>query len=299
MLAVHNGYGRLRVESLIPGSFVFDVLKEQQVEGLFLLAINGIEIRTLTDVTAILDDVYNRPKPATHLLVTGFTFLFGKLDSSVSNIDQLSSEQHYHAISRSVFSLCLDAITDDDDDPSMIHNDLACLFLDMDDVDPTFIAEIWSILQTTTNPTCPRSFKTALKEPVHRGKWIAAFYQHLDSCYALGTYGPPKLPPADATVLPAVVVLKIVLNQLKQAAARKIRICVNGGLQIQGQDYDESYAHTILSQSLKIIIAVACCLSWMLYHFDIHNAFQSTPDKGDINGNHSWLQISTIWIDYI
>jgi hypothetical protein len=85
-------------------------------------------------------------------------------------------------------------------------------------------------------------------------------------------------------VLPAVVVLKLVLNQLKQAAAHKIRVCVNGGLQIQGKDYDESsYAHTILSQSLKIIVAVGCCLAWLLFHFDIHNAFQSTPDDGNIH----------------
>jgi hypothetical protein len=47
-------------------------------------------------------------------------------------------------------------------------------------------------------------------------------------------------------VLPAVVVLKLVLNQLKQAAAYKICVCVNGSLQIKGKDYDESYAHTIL-----------------------------------------------------
>jgi hypothetical protein len=80
-----------------------------------------------------------------------------------------------------MFSLCLDALAKDDDDPSTISNDLACLFLDMEDVDLTFITEIWSILQTTTYPTCPQSFKTALKEPVHHGKWIATFYQHLDS----------------------------------------------------------------------------------------------------------------------
>jgi hypothetical protein len=35
------------------------------------------------------------------------------------------------------------------------------------------------------------------------------------------------------------------------------------------------------------------------YHFNIHNAFQSTPDTGDINGNCSWLQINNMWLDYI
>jgi hypothetical protein len=46
MLNIHHGYGRLRVESIIPGSFVFDLLQNKHVEGLFLLAINGIDIRT-------------------------------------------------------------------------------------------------------------------------------------------------------------------------------------------------------------------------------------------------------------
>jgi hypothetical protein len=243
----------------------------KRVKGLFLLAINGIELRSLTDITAILDDVFNRPDPMTHSLMTGFTFLFGKLDASETHVDQMPSKEHYHAVSRSVFSLCLEAVADDDDDKS-IMNDLACLFLDMETVDPDFVAEIWSILQSASDPKCPRSFSAAIREPVHRGKWIAAFYKHLDSCYALGTNGCPKIPPAEATVLPVVVVLKLVLNQLKQAAAHKIRVCVNGGLQIQGKDYDESYAHTILSHSLKIIAAIAC-LAWLLYHFDIHNAF--------------------------
>jgi hypothetical protein len=44
---------------------------------------------------------------------------------------------------------------------------------------------------------------------------------------------------------------------------------------------------------------VACCLIWLLFHFDIHNAFQSTLDDGDINRNCSWLQINNTWIDYI
>jgi hypothetical protein len=90
-----------------------------------------------------------------------------------------------------------------------------------------------------------------------------------------------------------------VLKQLKQAAAHRICIYVNGGLQVQGKDYNESCAHTIFLQSLKIIIAITLYLCWCLVHFDIHNDFQSTPDEGDINGNLSWLSISDFWLDYI
>jgi hypothetical protein len=37
----------------------------------------------------------------------------------------------------------------------------------------------------------------------------------------MGTYGCPTIPPPGATILPAVIVLKLVLTQLKQATLRK------------------------------------------------------------------------------
>jgi hypothetical protein len=105
----------------------------------------------------------------------------------------------------------------------------------------------------------------------------------------------PYDPPPGATILPVVIVLKLVLNQLKQAAARKTRICLNGSVQIQGRDYEESYTPTLLAPSTKTIIAVACYLTWQLFHFDVHNAFQSTPDPGDIHGNRAYLRIKPNW----
>ncbi len=46
MLNIHSGYGRLRVERLLAGSFVYDCLWDKHVEGLFLLAINRIKLRS-------------------------------------------------------------------------------------------------------------------------------------------------------------------------------------------------------------------------------------------------------------
>jgi hypothetical protein len=191
MLNLHQGYElRLRVESLIPGSFVYNYLCDKHVEGLFLLTINEIELQGITDIISILDDLLNRPELTTHMIMIGFTFHFGKLDDSDTDVNELSSEEHYHAISRSMFSLCLEAIVKDNVTMA-ISNDLACLFLDMDDVnvDPNFIAKIWSILQTASDPKCPCSFSAMLKEPIHCGEWIAALYKHPNSCYMLGTYG--------------------------------------------------------------------------------------------------------------
>jgi hypothetical protein len=136
---------------------------------------------------------------------------------------------------------------------------------------------------------CPTSFGRAMQDPVHCAQWRESLFTHLSSCYSVGTYGCPTIPPPGATILPAVIVLRLVLTQLKQATARKRRICVNGSVQIQGRDYEESFMPTLLAPSTKILIAVACYLNWQLYHFDVHNAFQSTPDPGDIHGNRAYL----------
>ena len=77
-----------------------------------------------------------------------------------------------------------------------------------------------------------------MKDPVNKGKWIEAMFKHVDSCYAVGTFGPPRLPPKSVTVLPAVIVLKMIVNAVKQINSHKVRICVHGGHQEQGRDFD-------------------------------------------------------------
>jgi hypothetical protein len=122
-------------------------------------------------------------------------------------------------------------------------------------------------------------------------------FKHLNSCYAIGTFGPPHIPPSNVTVLPAVIVLKMIINAVKQINAHKVRICAHGGHQEQGRDFDESFAHTVLGRLIKIGIAVACFLMWLIFHFDIHKAFQTCPDDSP-DRERTWLRINQIWLDY-
>ena len=80
-----------------------------------------------------------------------------------------------------------------------------------------------------------------------RGEWIAALFHHLDNCHSIGTFGAPGLPPQDKTLLPAVLVLKHVVNSAKQINDSKVRLCVN---------YTESFAHTIRAMSIKAFLAI-------------------------------------------
>ena len=109
-----------------------------------------------------------------------------------------------------------------------------------------------SSITSHPNTLCPRSFHEAMKGPF-RGEWTAALFHHLDNCHSIGTFGAPGLPPHDATLLPAVLVLKHVVNSAKQINDRKVRLCVNGSYQIKGVDYTESFAPRILTMSINVM----------------------------------------------
>jgi hypothetical protein len=141
------------------------------------------------------------------------------------------------------------------------------------------IAFVQSIMALDLNPICPKFWHHAMKDPAHKSCWIEAMFKHLDSCYAIGTFGPPRISPPNVTVLPAVIDLKMVINVVKQINAHKARVCVHGGHQEPGCDFDESFAHTILGWLIKISVAIVCYLAWLIFHFDILNAFQTCPDN--------------------
>jgi hypothetical protein len=71
------------------------------------------------------------------------------------------------------------------------------------------IAFVQSIMASDLNPICPKFWHHAMKDPAHKSCWIEAMFKHLDSCNAIRTFGPPRIPPPNVTVLPAVIVLKI------------------------------------------------------------------------------------------
>jgi hypothetical protein len=97
VLHPHPGFGRLRIVSFIPGSYAHDYLKDKNLTGTFLLAINGIAIRSVTEITLILDDLETRKDEYQHARFTGFTFLFGRLTTADIIPDVLDLQAADHA----------------------------------------------------------------------------------------------------------------------------------------------------------------------------------------------------------
>jgi hypothetical protein len=209
ILQRHEGIGHLQVQQILPGTFVYEQsLKDHKLLGHFLLEINGVAIGTVADIIPIIYDIHDRPDAQAHVCLSGYTFIFGKIDSATHE-DKFHSEPHYHAMPRCVFSICMDQTIDHPPDASLqplpqpLNEDhLIASIHQLSSIDPDFISHVWSILQQEHGPTCPSSFSPALKEPVNQGKGLNGFFTHLSSCYDLGTFGRPQLPPPGATVLP-------------------------------------------------------------------------------------------------
>jgi hypothetical protein len=249
---------------------------------------NGIRIRTISDIRLILHDYHQLDNKRGPVYLTGITILFGLLDVTKPEPDQLEFSEHDHATARAVWSIIAGAslinetiavagiettpspqekpsnvatqlqkvhVTGGGMDPCLASNDMnnalqqppgddviayvrsiitSSLHFNTDIPIEEITAFVMSIMASDLNPVRPKFWHHAMKDPVHKGNWVEAMYKHLDSCYAVGTFGQPKIPPSTVTVLPAVIVLKMVINAVKQINAHKVRICAHGGHQVQG-----------------------------------------------------------------
>jgi hypothetical protein len=201
-------FTRVKIVALIPGSFAANHHGDKKIVDMFLLAINGIPIHTATDISNVINDILERAPEEAHCTLSDFNFLFGKLTTEDQH-DKLSLQAPDHATSRVVMALSM--LDPEPLDDATLH---AC------DVFADYLQYVASI-HPTEEELCPSSFKRAMQDPVRRAQWRESLFNHLSSCYSMGTYRCPTIPPPGATILPVVIVLKLVLNQLKQAAARK------------------------------------------------------------------------------
>jgi hypothetical protein len=178
-------FTRVKIIGLIPGSFAFDHLASKDVVNMYLLAINGIPVHSLTDISDVIDDILDRKPVEAHSVLSGFNFLFGRLTKEDQH-DNLSLQAPDHATSCVVM-----AISILDDTPLDDATKRSCsVFGDY----LQYVASIHPDLKEQ----CPSSFGRAMLDPVHRAQWRESLFGHLSSCYSMGTYGCPTIPPPES-----------------------------------------------------------------------------------------------------
>ena len=123
----------------------------------------------------------------------------------------------------------------------------------------------------------PATMKQAM-ESEHKEDWAAALKEEHNSIARAGTFELVDRPKGKK-VLRSKYVLKIKRNQDGTVNKFKVRLVMLGNMQVEGEDYTETFAPVMKYQSLRTILALACEEGMHVHQMDVKTAFLN----GDLN----------------
>ena len=123
----------------------------------------------------------------------------------------------------------------------------------------------------------PATMRQAL-ESEHRAEWQRAMEEEHRSIDRAETYELVERPKG-RKILRSKYVLKIKRNQDGSINKFKVRLVILGNMQVEGEDYTETFAPVMKYQSLRTILALACEEGMFVHQMDVKTAF--------LNGNLS------------
>ena len=81
--------------------------------------------------------------------------------------------------------------------------------------------------------------------------------------------------PSDKNVIGSKWVFKNKLNEQGQIVRNKARLVYKGYAQIEGQDFDETFAPVARMEAIRIFLAYACHKWFKVYQMDVKSAFMN------------------------
>ena len=114
----------------------------------------------------------------------------------------------------------------------------------------------------------PQSFKEAVKDV----GWCTAMQKEIRALEDNGTWTMEQLPPGKKA-LGSKWVYKIKYNSDGSIERLKARLVVFGNHQVEGIDYNETFAPVAKMVTVRTFLAIAASKNWELHQMDVHNAF--------------------------
>jgi hypothetical protein len=139
------------------------------------------------------------------------------------------------------------------------------------------IAAAQEITDVSVDPT---SYKNAIKRPDGH-KWLHAVRKELDSMQKNKVWKVVDLP-KDASVVKCRWVFKTKLDESNKPVRFKARLVAKGFSQVQGINYDETYAPVAKYKSLKLLMAIVNQLDLEFKQIDFETAFLNAPLDYDV-----------------
>ncbi|XP_074290212.1 uncharacterized protein LOC141616943 [Silene latifolia] len=125
-----------------------------------------------------------------------------------------------------------------------------------------------SFLAAVTKHHEPSSFTYAMQVP----QWREAMQKEIDALEKNNTWTLEELPP-NKKAIGSKWVYKIKYNADGSIERYKARLVVMGNRQIEGVDYNETFAPTNKMVIVRTLLALAAAKQWELHQMDVHSAF--------------------------
>jgi hypothetical protein len=125
----------------------------------------------------------------------------------------------------------------------------------------------------------PTTYEQATSAP-DAEQWLKAMDEEMESNNTRGTWTPCKLPDNRKALGGKWVYKK--KNEPDGSIRYKARWVVQGFRQVQGIDYDETYAATIRTEVSHLMTAIATAKQWYIEHVDIVTAFLYSNVKNEL-----------------
>jgi hypothetical protein len=114
----------------------------------------------------------------------------------------------------------------------------------------------------------PKNFNEASKYV----NWLKSMNEELDQIEKNNTWEVvPR--PADKNVIGCKWVFKNKMNEQGQIVKNKARLVYKGYAQVEGQDFDETFALVARLEAIRIFLAYECHKNFKVYHMDVKSAF--------------------------
>lgn len=114
----------------------------------------------------------------------------------------------------------------------------------------------------------PQSFKEVVKDP----EWCSAMQKEIWALEDNGTWTMEYLPPGKKA-LGSKWVYKIKYNSDGTVERLKARLVVFGNHQVEGIDYNETFAPVAKMVTVRAFLAIASSKNWELHQMDVQNTF--------------------------
>ena len=144
-----------------------------------------------------------------------------------------------------------------------------------------FLQQMGAYLSATgATPVDPSTRKKALASPFKQ-QWLQAEQEEFDSLQQMGTWVLVPLPD-DRKPIACKWVYKVKHNADGTVARFKARLVAKGFTQIEGIDYEETFAPTAKFNSIRLLLSLSCSLGWPVEQCDIDTAFLNAELEEDI-----------------